>query len=209
MGCAALMLNGCASAPSPELTVKPQGSDPQQASDSLEPAWNLAPQWQVGNRWDYSDGYSLKVTEVQGDETTFERTDNSDLWVKRKSLFKIESQSAKVHRKVVFRSQDPATLFPLRAGKKVSFTREYLADGKLKVHQTSWSVQGKETIEVPAGRLNCWILVWETHNENTGWKGYEKWWYSPEIGHYARLEYQYGDYPGSSRVLMHYSPVPD
>jgi len=45
------------------------------------------------------------------------------------------------------------------------------------------------------------VVVMRTRNPETGWTGFERWWYAPEARHYVRLEYRYGDQPVGSRVL--------
>ena len=45
-----------------------------------------------------------------------------------------------------------------------------------------------------------------SRNAATNWTGFERWWYSPEVRHYVRMEYRYGKHPVSSRVLMDFSP---
>ncbi len=163
-----------------------------------------SPPWQLGSFWEYSDGYGLQVTETDGRMATLQRMDKPDDWVRRNGFFKVDSQEEGVRRQVVYQSPNPETLFPLAVGKMVTFAREYLIDKKLYVHQTSWSVVGQETIEVPAGKFDCWVLVWSSRSQKSNWSGYEKWWYNPEVGNYVRLEYRYGKAPDSSRVLMRY-----
>ncbi|MBF0459886.1 MAG: hypothetical protein HQL87_00670 [Magnetococcales bacterium] len=194
------VLGGCA-------VSGPAVQDPVVTTQELAaPARDFAqfPPWQLGSTWEYSDGYTLQVTETDGRTATLKRTDRSSDWFKREGFFKMDSQEEGVRRQVVYQSPNPATLFPLAMGKTVSFAREYLIDKKLYVHQTSWSVVGRETIEVPAGKFDCWVLVWNTRSQKSNWSGYEKWWYSPEVGNYVRLEYRYGKAPDSSRVLMRY-----
>lgn len=164
----------------------------------------VLPSWRMGDYWEYSDGYGLQVVETDGKVATLKRTDRPDDWVKRDGLFKIDSMDDGVQRKVIYRSPDPSALFPLVIGKNVSFVREYLADKKLHVHKTSWAVLGRETIEVPAGKFDCWVLEWSTRSQKSNWSGYEKWWYSPEVRNYVRMEYRYGKVPDSSRVLVKY-----
>lgn len=199
------LVGGCASSPGydPELAKEATQSISQHTADQ-----GLAsgpPQWHVGDSWQYSDGYQLEVTELHGETATLDRADRSGDWIKRKGLFKIDSMSNGVRRQVVFRAPNPEKLFPLAIGNKVDFRREYLADKKLRVHQTTWYVKGRETIEVPAGEFDCWVLIWKTRSTTSKWEGFEKWWYSPVVGNFVRMEYRYGRPPGSSRVLLSYS----
>jgi hypothetical protein len=164
-----------------------------------------APVWKVGDTWRYSDGYDLKVSTVLGNDTTFQRLDTEDDWVVRRSLFKVRSKQGKILREVVYRTKDPEELFPLEVGKQVVFLEEYLRAGELIQHNTSWTVEGKETVQVPAGTFDCWILVKRTRGLQSNWTGSERWWYSPEAKHYVRMEYRYGTEPPGSRVLMSYN----
>ncbi|MBF8271217.1 MAG: hypothetical protein HW380_322 [Magnetococcales bacterium] len=163
------------------------------------------PTWRLGSFWQYSDGYGLQVTEADGRSATLKRMDRPQDWIKRDGFFTVDSVSNGVRRQVIYRSPNPDQLFPLAVGKNISFVREYLIDNKLHVHKTSWNVVGRETIEVPAGKFDCWVMVWNTRSEKSNWSGYEKWWYSPAVGNYVRLEYRYAKAPDSSRVLVRYN----
>ena len=194
-----LSISGCVTKNSSEDSTPKVAEWPIPLQDSSQP-----PQWREGDSWEYSDGYAVHITNIENGIATLERLDQKGLWVKRKGLFKIESQDPSAYRRLVFRAGDQADLFPLAMGKHIAFTREFLADGQLRVHRTTWSVDGSETIEVPAGKFDCWILTMHTQSLNSDWQGYERWWYHPDIKHYVRLEYKYGNTPPASRVLMRY-----
>ncbi|MBF0141260.1 MAG: hypothetical protein HQL74_13395 [Magnetococcales bacterium] len=177
------------------------------------------PKWQVGDRWLWSDGYGLTVIDSSPEWTVFARTDKEQknnnflgidnpykksIWYKHQGFFKVESNDGQEFRQVVFRSLDPMQLFPLEPGRSVTFAREYMSNGKLRVHRTSWTVEGWETIQTPAGKFDCIILMMRTRSNTSNWVAFERWWYSPEVRNYVRLEYRYGSQPGSSRVLMSY-----
>ena len=63
------------------------------------------------------------------------------------------------------------------------------------VHASSWTVEGRETITVPAGTFDCWLIVWRTRSLRSDWTGFERWWYSPQAQNYVRMEYKYGAEP--------------
>jgi hypothetical protein len=46
--------------------------------------------------------------------------------------------------------------------------------------------------------------VWRARSLKSNWTGFERWWYSPEVQQYVRLEYKYGAGETASRVLMRY-----
>lgn len=192
--------------PAPDTAKAPEKNQPvpTQSAVNQPPLTNTPPRYRVGDQWQWSDGYGLKVTQVNGDIATMQRTDAPDQWQKRQTLFKIESQSQDVHRQRIYTDRDPAQLFPLESGKTVVFRREYLANKQLRTHRTSWRVDGRERITVPAGTFLCWILSRRSRSLGSEWTSYERWWYCPQIKNYARLEYQYGEQASGSRVLMTY-----
>ena len=164
-----------------------------------------APKWVVGSEWKYSDGYGLKVTQVKGDVTAFARTDLPERWLSRRGFLREASQSGTALRQVVYRTVNPDAGKTLIPGQPLVFHREYVANSTLRVHVTSWTVEGRETVVVPAGKFDTWLLVMRTRSLKTDWTGYERWWYSPKAKNYVRMEYKYGDAPESSRVLMSFS----
>ncbi len=88
--------------------------------------------------------------------------------------------------------------------KPVTYIREYMRNGELVRHRTSWLIEGKEKIAVPAGTFDTWVIVMRTQSLTSNWRGFERWYYSPEVNHYVRMEYKYGEAPDGSRVLMNY-----
>jgi hypothetical protein len=170
----------------------------------MEVISSAAPIWVPGDTWRYSDGYDLGVSTVMGNDTTFKRLDMPDDWMVRRSLFKMRSKQGDILREVVYRTKDPEELFPLAIGKQVVFLEEYLRAGELIRRNTSWTVEGQETIQVPAGTFYCWVLVMRTRSLQSNWVGSERWWYSPDVKHYVRLEYRYGTEPAGARVLRSY-----
>ena len=188
------------------------GQPPQEPEVArLEPESNIveAPRWRVGSKWAYSDGYGLRVTSVDDGVTVFTRTDAPSQWFSRRGFLREESQSPTTHRKIVFRTVKPNSGTTLKLGEPLVFTREYIADDVLRVHATSWTLEGRETIAVPAGSFESWVVVMRTRSTRSDWTGFERWWYSPRAQNYVRLEYKYGNMPSSSRVLLSYELAED
>jgi hypothetical protein len=163
-----------------------------------------APAWRVGSEWRYNDGYGLRVAQVAGPMATFERLDDPGQWVSRRGFLREDSQSQSVLRKIVFEDLKPGAGKVLTSGEPLTFRREYMADGQLRVHATSWTVEGREHVKVPAGEFDCIIIVMRTRSQSTDWSGFERWWYSPKAQNYVRLEYKYGTNVMGTRVLMSY-----
>lgn len=162
------------------------------------------PVWHVGDRWEYSDGYGVRVAQVTGDRTKFERLDAPTQWFINRGLFREETKSEHTLRQVVFRSEDPARFYNAPLKTPVIFEREYMNNGVLMRHSTSWVNEGRELITVPAGTFNAYKLTMRTRSLSTNWTGFERIWYVPEVRNYVRMEFRYGDGPESARVLNSY-----
>lgn len=194
-------LSGCVT-----LKDKQGAESTRAANQSAEALAVPAPAWQVGDTWAYSDGYGLSVAAADGGLTSFRRTDDPEQWFSRKGFLRQDAQSSTTLRSVVYRSIPVSAAATLTSNAPLVFTREFTANGKTRVHSTSWVVEGKERISVPAGDFDCYVIVMRTRNPETGWTGFERWWYAPEVRNYVRLEYRYGDKPIGSRVLTGFTP---
>lgn len=166
-----------------------------------------APKWQVGDRWRYNDGYGLRVESIDGDLVTMRRLDDPDQWLIRRGFLREMSQSSTALRQVTYRSVAADAGMWLSKSRPLVFTREYTSNRRTLVHNTSWVVEGEERITVPAGSFNTTIIVMRTRNAATGWTGFERWWYAPEVRNYVRMEYRYGKQPIGSRVLTSFEPA--
>ena len=184
----------------PEVGAEPQ---PVAATDTVQ-----APEWRSGSTWDYSDGYRLRVASVANGAAVFERLDAPGQWFSMRGFLRQDAASATAKRQTIYRTVPPSAGASLSAAAPLTFQREYLSNNQTIVHATSWTVEGREKITVPAGTFDCWIIVWRSRSLKGDWTGFERWWYSPEAQMYVRMEYKYGDIPTASRVLMHYTPGP-
>jgi hypothetical protein len=163
-----------------------------------------APNWALGSNWYYSDGYAIKVTSAVPGATVFDRIDAPGQWFSRQGFLRKDLTSGTATRTSIFRTISDQAGMELRAGSPLTFQREYLENGALMVHASSWSVEGRETITVPAGTFDCWLIVWRSRSLRSDWTGFERWWYSPQAQNYVRMEYKYGPDAEGSRVLMRY-----
>lgn len=162
------------------------------------------PSWTVGDEWRYSDGYGFRVESVTDELTRFRRLDDAGQWFETRGLFRERSQSASSLREVVFRSDEPSQLYKAPVGEAVVFLREYLSNGRLIRHRTSWIVEGRETITVPAGTFDCFVLVKRSRSLTGTWTGFERIWFSPAARNYVRMEFKYGEAPDMARVLTYF-----
>ena len=138
-----------------------------------------APNWSAGSKWHYSDGYAVKVTSVSPKHAV------SSAWMRRANGSSREGFMRTDCTRAPRRATPSIAPFPTMRARAV---RRQAADlparisvnnGKLMVHARSWSVEGRETITVPAGTFDCWIIVWRSRSLKSDWTGFERWWYSP------------------------------
>jgi hypothetical protein len=188
-------LGGCASIAAPSTPV---------AKLQAPAAFVPAPHWRVGSSWEYSDGYAIEVAWNEDGATVFQRVDAPGQWFSMRGFLRQDAGSRSQKRQTIYRTVAPDAGDELSSSQPLTFQREYLSDDKLMVHATSWTVEGRQQITVPAGTFDCWLIVWRARSLKSDWTGFERWWYSPEAQQYVRLEYKYGDGPTASRVLMRY-----
>lgn len=191
----------------PTVAKAPEAPTTQAIGASTLKSSVRAPRWQVGDRWRYNDGYGLRVESVQDGLVTMRRLDDPEQWQIRRGFLREMSQSATTLRQVTFRSVPADAGMWLSKSKPLVFTREYTANRRTLVHNTSWVVEGEERITVPAGTFDAIVIVMRTRNTTTGWTGFERWWYVPEVRNYVRMEYRYGQQPIGSRVLTEFEPA--
>lgn len=191
-----LALAGCGGSKLPDLNVSglaPVGAETVRA-----------PEWRAGSEWQYSDGYGLKVVRVEGDVTTFQRTDDPTQWVARRGFLREDAQSGTTLRKLIYENLPPGAGRVLSTKTPLTYRREFMSGATQRAHATSWTVEGRETVKVPAGVFDCIVIAMRTRNLEDGWTGFERWWFSPQAQNYVRMEYRYGPDTSGSRVLTSY-----
>ncbi len=88
------------------------------------------------------------------------------------------------------------TLLPLQVGRSVQLARTGPAD---KGWQATVTVEKYETVEVPVGRLNCFVLLWTEPSGQGRWE--RRWWYCPALQYAAKYSARFEVTTPSGRVL--------
>jgi hypothetical protein len=73
------------------------------------------------------------------------------------------------------------SLLPLQAGKTVQLNRVGTGD---RGWQATVVVEKYETVDVPVGRLNCYVLLWTEPSGQGRWE--RRWWYCPSLEYAAK-----------------------
>jgi len=78
------------------------------------------------------------------------------------------------------------SLLPLQVGKTVHLARVGLGD---RSWQATVLVEKQETVEVPIGRLACFVLLWSEPSGQGKWE--RRWWYCPSLEYAAKYTAQF------------------
>lgn len=88
------------------------------------------------------------------------------------------------------------TLLPLQVGKTVHLARAGPAD---RGWQANVTVEKYETVEVPVGQLNCFVLLWTEPSGQGRWE--RRWWYCPSLEFVAKYSAKFEVVSPSGRIL--------
>jgi hypothetical protein len=88
------------------------------------------------------------------------------------------------------------TLLPLQVGKSVHLARTGTGE---KGWQANVSVEKYESVEVPVGRLNCFVLLWTEPSGQGRWE--RRWWYCPSLEYAAKYSAKFEVISPGGRTL--------
>ena len=88
------------------------------------------------------------------------------------------------------------TLLPLQVGKAVHLARTGTGE---KGWQANVSVEKYESVEVPVGRLNCFVLLWTEPSGQGRWE--RRWWYCPSLEFVAKYSAKFEVVSPGGRIL--------
>jgi hypothetical protein len=91
------------------------------------------------------------------------------------------------------------SLMPLQVGKTVNLARVGSGD---RSWQATVSIEKHETVEVPVGRLACYVLLWTEPSGQGKWE--RRWWYCPSLEYAVKYAARFevvtaGGQPSSSQ----------
>ena len=87
-------------------------------------------------------------------------------------------------------------MLPLQVGKAVHLTRAGPAD---RGWQANVAVEKYETVDVPVGQLNCFILLWTEPSGQGRWE--RRWWYCPSLEYAAKYSAKFEVVGAGGRIL--------
>jgi hypothetical protein len=192
---AALLVAGCAVARAPE---------------EAPPGALAAPEWQPGDRWlfEWTSGEQrgtktvevLERQSVNGMSYYVARIDPLSHYFTLELGWAAGVRDAKVEARMV--PPEPYFVWPLAVGRHWEHHGTYESAEGRRDQVATFTVVGRESIEVPAGRFEAVHVVRRTNQRD-----FDEYWYVPEVRWYAKWVGRRGDAQFEER-LREYHPVP-
>lgn len=88
------------------------------------------------------------------------------------------------------------SLVPLQVGKTANLARVGSGD---KAWQATVSIEKQETLDVPVGRLSCFVLLWTEPSGQGKWE--RRWWYCPSLEYAAKYAAKFEVVGAGGRML--------
>lgn len=152
------------------------------------------PVYEVGDRFVYSDGLVETATNVKGNKILWETNQNAIFTAYKNFILPPVFREAEGRSERTNIDTTSGALWPLKVGKKVSFTAvtEITLAGKPDSRKRStvkWTcrVTGIEPVSVAAGRFEAFRVRCNGIEQATNLKTENIWYYAPSVGHYVRL----------------------
>ena len=169
------------------------------------------PNYQVGEYYIYDNTLITMVTEKDSDMLKWNNGGNATIQANRDFtlpwLVWDDGQSSYIT--TLFPQSPP--IWPLVAGKIVRYQSlqkiTSKSDGQEREISRDWKcmVETPERIEVPAGDFDTHVISCKRYSGGDGgWRGTEKYYYAPSIGHYVQVERSFADRSRSVNRLTEY-----
>lgn len=190
---------------------KPENTGPALAPASL-------PEFGIGDAFVYDSGRAIFVEDIKsnqlvwnggGDylfETTADFTGPNLEWSYTDSEDRKRAGSTTI-------KDGSESIWPLKVGKlvRVSTKSENIDPYTLKINEyDQWltcKVPATETIEVPAGKFDTYIIECARYYKQW-WMQTTTWWYAPKIGFYVKRDRSWNSGSEHSEKLLTYGPAP-
>jgi len=137
---------------------------------------------------EFSNG--VKITATSGDGFWCSFTDQRGRPFRRFAIFALENSS--------WIDKGLESLWPLKVGNQRTFetiaaagrVATGIAESWLPVYYTSeFRVTGRETVTVPAGTFETFVVQWREFSHGPQYDGTRTWWIAPKIGYFVKSTY--------------------
>jgi peptidoglycan hydrolase-like protein with peptidoglycan-binding domain len=161
------------------------------------------PVYAPGDTFVYSDGRSETVTEIDGERVHWRSNDGTVLTAYRNFILPAIRRDTDLISEQTTVDVGPGALWPLKAGREVSFTANTEVTHKTRSSPRGGSaarwhclVEAPRTVSVAAGTFEALRVVCRTSTPSAQGPTERVWYYAPRIRHYLRRQERF-ESPGS------------
>ncbi len=161
------------------------------------------PAYAPGDTFVYSDGRTETVTEIDGERVHWRSNDGTVLTAYRNFILPAIRRDTDLISEQTAVDVGPGALWPLKAGREVSFTANTEVTHKTRSRPRGGSasrwhclVEAPRTVFVAAGSFDALPVVCRTSTPSAQGPSERIWYYAPRIRHYVRRQERFEN-PGS------------
>lgn len=161
------------------------------------------PVYAPGDTFVYSDGRTETVTEIDGERVHWRSNDGTVLTAYRNFILPAIRRDTNLISERTTVDVGPGALWPLKAGREVSFTANTEVAHKTRSSprggsSARWNclVEAPRTVSVAAGTFDALRVVCRTSTPSAQGPSERVWYYAPRIRHYVRRQQRFEN-PGS------------
>ncbi len=200
----------------PDSQAKPaaEASDDRPGSSDVAGYELSDATYEPGDAFAYSNDLVETVERVEGEKIEWQSNQSERFTAYRNFILPRVNRTSDSETVDASFNAGPETLWPLTEGAEASFTVTSVVsaahqDGARleSVRQWSCTVEGKETVKVPAGKFDAIKVTCKSTGSSPEDRMQRTWYYAPKIGHYVRVdESSPGASAKSSRELVAIRP---
>ena len=167
------------------------------------------PLYAVGDTFIYSDGRTETVTGIDGDQVQWRSNDGTVITAYRDFVLPAINRETDLLSERTTVDGEPGVLWPLTAGREVSFTAKteitYKMSSSRRSEVTSpWHclVEPSQTVNVAAGTFDALRVVCRTPMPYSSGPSERVWYYAPRIRHFVRRDERFESPASESHVEL-------
>jgi len=167
------------------------------------------PLYAPGDIFMYSDGRTETVTGIDGDQVQWQSNDGTVITAHRDFVLPATHRETDLLSEQTTVDIRPGALWPLKAGREVSFTAKTkvthkASPGTRREFTSQWRclVEPQQTVSVAAGTFEALRVACRTSTPSSQGPSERVWYYAPRIRHYVRREERFESPASVSHVEL-------
>jgi peptidoglycan hydrolase-like protein with peptidoglycan-binding domain len=172
-------------------------------------AGKALPLYAAGDTFIYSDGRTETVTDIDGDRVQWQSNDGAVITAHRDFVLPAIRRETDLLSEQTTVDGGPGALWPLKAGREVSFTAKTevthkASPGPRNAFTSQWHclVEPSRTVSVAAGTFDALRVACRTSTPSSQGPSERVWYYAPRIRHYVLREERFESPASESHVEL-------